>query len=249
MGRVLIAGEPGAEIVAAARADRRRDRHREAGQGRVLRHRARDVLEELGTKHLVFAGVTTEVCVQTTMREANDRGFDCLLAEDATESYFPEFKAATLDMIRAQGAIVGWTAPTDRVLEAIVVSGADARAASERRMALARLRAVSAWRRDVPTGRWRRECWRVSPSCAMRQAPRFPGICIRGWRPCLVLEGSQSDEGGRYQAGAIVFNAAGTEHSVWSEDGCVVLIQWERPVLILKEDEFEREAKRPDARA
>ena len=57
----------------------------------------------------MFAGVTTEVCVQTAMREANDRGFDCLLAEGATESYFPEFKKATLDMIRAQGAIVGWT--------------------------------------------------------------------------------------------------------------------------------------------
>ena len=60
---------------------------------------------------LSFAGVTTEVCVQTTMREANDRGYECLLIEDATESYFPEFKAATLEMITAQGAIVGWTAP------------------------------------------------------------------------------------------------------------------------------------------
>jgi nicotinamidase-related amidase len=55
--------------------------------------------------------VTTEVCVQTTMREANDRGYECLLIEDATESYFPEFKQSTLEMIRAQGAIVGWTAP------------------------------------------------------------------------------------------------------------------------------------------
>ena len=51
--------------------------------------------------------------MQTTMREANDRGFDCLLIEDATESYFPEFKAATLAMIRAQGGIVGWTAPLE----------------------------------------------------------------------------------------------------------------------------------------
>ncbi|MEM7045602.1 MAG: isochorismatase family protein, partial [Pseudomonadota bacterium] len=64
-------------------------------------------------------GVTTEVCVQTTMREANDRGFDGLLLEDATESYFPAFKQATLDMIRAQGAIVGWTATTDHFLEAL----------------------------------------------------------------------------------------------------------------------------------
>jgi nicotinamidase-related amidase len=45
------------------------------------------------------------------MREANDRGYECLLVEDATESYFPEFKRATLEMIRAQGGIVAWTAP------------------------------------------------------------------------------------------------------------------------------------------
>jgi nicotinamidase-related amidase len=55
--------------------------------------------------------VTTEVCVQTSMREANDRGYECLLVEDATESYFPAFKAATLDMVRAQGGIVGWVTP------------------------------------------------------------------------------------------------------------------------------------------
>ena len=78
-----------------------------------------DILKEKGITQLVFAGVTTEVCVQTTMREANDRGYECLLVEEATESYFPEFKAAAIAMIRAQGAIVGWTAKLDDVLEAI----------------------------------------------------------------------------------------------------------------------------------
>jgi nicotinamidase-related amidase len=77
------------------------------------------VLAAQGITTLIFAGVTTEVCVQTTMREANDRGFDCLLIEDATESYFPEFKAATLAMIRAQGAIVGWTAGLSDLKEAL----------------------------------------------------------------------------------------------------------------------------------
>lgn len=62
--------------------------------------------------------VLTEGCVQTTMREANDRGFECLLAEDAAENYFPEFKADALSMIRAQGAIVGWTATVDQIGEA-----------------------------------------------------------------------------------------------------------------------------------
>ncbi|KPY52644.1 Isochorismatase family protein [Pseudomonas syringae pv. rhaphiolepidis] len=64
-------------------------------------------LTDAGITHLIFAGVTTEVCVQTSMREASDRGYRCLLIEDATESYFPTFKQATLDMITAQNAIVG----------------------------------------------------------------------------------------------------------------------------------------------
>jgi nicotinamidase-related amidase len=53
------------------------------------------------------------------MREANDRGYDCLLVEDGTESYVPAFKQATLDMVRAQGAIVGWTANTADILRAL----------------------------------------------------------------------------------------------------------------------------------
>ena len=70
-----------------------------------------ETLTARGIAQLVFAGVTTEVCVQTSMREANDRGFECLLIEDATESYFPEFKAAAIEMITAQGGIVGWATP------------------------------------------------------------------------------------------------------------------------------------------
>src|SRR5262249_15731632 len=77
------------------------------------------ILAERHVTHLVFAGVTTEVCVQTTMREANDRGFECLLAEDATESYFPEFKKAAVDMTREQGGIGGWTATVGQIAEAL----------------------------------------------------------------------------------------------------------------------------------
>lgn len=62
-----------------------------------------------------------------------------------------------------------------------------------------------------------------------------------GLETVLVLEGSQSDERGRYRSGSIVFNAAGTEHSVRSDDGCVVLIQWERPVKILANEETRAE--------
>ena len=76
-----------------------------------------------GTAVVVFCGVTTEVCVQTSMREGNDRGYVCLVVEDGTESYFPEFKAQALAMIAAQGAIVGWHAPSASLLRAIEVAG------------------------------------------------------------------------------------------------------------------------------
>lgn len=119
MGRVLIAGEPGAGIVpdlAPLQGELVIDK---PGKGAFYATDLGAHLARLGTRTLIFAGVTTEVCVQTTMREANDRGFECLLAEDATESYFPEFKAATLAMIRAQGAIVGWTATTSQIEAAL----------------------------------------------------------------------------------------------------------------------------------
>jgi biuret amidohydrolase len=116
MGRILIAGEPGTAIIPELAPIPGEVIIEKPGKGAFYATRLGKILEEEGITHLVFAGVTTEVCVQTTMREANDRGFTCLLAEDATESYFPEFKAATLAMIRAQGAIVGWTATTDQVL-------------------------------------------------------------------------------------------------------------------------------------
>ena len=119
MGRILIAGEPGADIIPALAPTPNEVVIDKPGKGAFYATPLGDHLAELGTRTLIFAGVTTEVCVQTTMREANDRGFDTLLIEDATESYFPAFKAATLDMIRAQGGIVGWTAPCNALKEAL----------------------------------------------------------------------------------------------------------------------------------
>lgn len=118
MGRVLIAGEPGAEIVPQLAPASGEIVIEKPGKGAFHATDLSAHLARLGTRSLIFAGVTTEVCVQTTMREANDRGFACLLAEDATESYFPAFKAATLDMVRAQGAIVGWTATVSEIAQA-----------------------------------------------------------------------------------------------------------------------------------
>ena len=110
MGRILVRGEAGVQIVAALAPLAGEIVIDKPGKGGFYATDLGDILRLKGITHLLFAGVTTEVCVQTTMREANDRGYDCLLIEDATESYFPEFKKAAIEMIRAQGAIVGWTA-------------------------------------------------------------------------------------------------------------------------------------------
>jgi biuret amidohydrolase len=111
MGRILIDGEPGSDILAELAPLPTETVIVKPGKGAFYATALGDILRLQGITHLLFAGVTTEVCVQTTMREANDRGYECLLIEDATESYFPQFKHATLEMIRAQGGIIGWTAP------------------------------------------------------------------------------------------------------------------------------------------
>ena len=116
MGRVLITGEPGTAILDELAPLPGELVIEKPGKGAFYATALGQELQNRQVTHLVFAGVTTEVCVQTTMREANDRGYDCLLAEDATESYFPQFKTAAIDMIRAQGAIVGWTATTDQII-------------------------------------------------------------------------------------------------------------------------------------
>jgi len=111
MGRILVDGEPGNDIVPALAPLAGEAVIVKPGKGAFWATPLDEMLRRRGITHLILAGVTTEVCVQTTMREANDRGYECLLIEDATESYFPEFKRATLEMVRAQGALVGWTAP------------------------------------------------------------------------------------------------------------------------------------------
>jgi nicotinamidase-related amidase len=120
MGRLLVAGEAGVEIIPALAPASGEWVIDKPGKGMFwgtcqpegLHAR----LQAAGITHLVFTGVTTEVCVQTSMREANDRGYECLIVEDATESYFPAFKQATLEMIGAQGAIVGWRTTSAQLL-------------------------------------------------------------------------------------------------------------------------------------
>ena len=119
MGRILVAGETGHAIVPELAPQTGEVVIDKPGKGAFYATNLDEWLHELSVSHLIVTGVTTEVCVQTTMREANDRGYECLLVEDATESYFPEFKKATLAMIQAQGGIVGWVATADQVLEGL----------------------------------------------------------------------------------------------------------------------------------
>jgi biuret amidohydrolase len=121
MGRILIEGEPGNDFVASLKPRPGELVISKPGKGAFYATSLQTELQKYGISHLFFTGVTTEVCVQTTMREANDRGYECLLVEDGTESYFPEFKKATLDMVRAQDGIVGWTATSEQVLASIAL--------------------------------------------------------------------------------------------------------------------------------
>ncbi|MBD2313627.1 cysteine hydrolase [Desertifilum sp. FACHB-1129] len=119
MGRILIDGEPGNQIIPELTPLPGEIVLTKPGKGAFCRTDLELQLHRKGITHLLFTGVTTEVCVQTTMREANDRGFECLLIEDATDSYFPEFKTATIEMLRAQGGIIGWTTTADEVISVL----------------------------------------------------------------------------------------------------------------------------------
>ncbi|MDR7096049.1 cysteine hydrolase family protein [Hydrogenophaga laconesensis] len=116
MGRILVAGEPGNQIIPALSPVAGETVIDKPGKGMFYGTTLHAQFQQAGITHLIFMGVTTEVCVQTSMREANDRGYDCLLLEDCTESYFPHFKAAAVEMLRAQGAIVGWTATSAQLI-------------------------------------------------------------------------------------------------------------------------------------
>ncbi len=119
MGRILVAGEPGNQIIPELAPIPGEIVLDKPGKGAFYATPLQNLLQQAGITHLVFMGVTTEVCVQTSMREANDRGYDCLLLEDCTESYFPEFKKQAVEMMRAQGAIVGWTSTSGQLIAAL----------------------------------------------------------------------------------------------------------------------------------
>ncbi len=124
LGRVLVAGEAGADFVAELQPLPGELVLRKPGKGAFHATGLDAMLHAQGITHLLIAGVTTEVCVQSTMREANDRGYECLLVEDCCASYFPRFHDAVVEMVVAQGGIIGWAAPLAALQKAFEPAGA-----------------------------------------------------------------------------------------------------------------------------
>ena len=130
MGRILIRGEAGHDIIAELYPVPGEPVVDKPGKGAFHATDLEKILANRGITQLLVCGVTTEVCVSTTVREANDRGFDCLVVEDCCASYFPEFHSSALAMIVAQGGIFGWVAPGATVVEALNNKPPSARSAS-----------------------------------------------------------------------------------------------------------------------
>ncbi|HTY76589.1 MAG TPA: cysteine hydrolase [Candidatus Bathyarchaeia archaeon] len=119
MGRILVRGEEGHDIVKELYPVEGEPVVDKPGKGAFFATDLDGILKNRGIRQLVVCGVTTEVCVNTTVREANDRGYDCLVLEDCVASYFPEFQKAALAMVKAQGGIFGWVSDSRHFLEAL----------------------------------------------------------------------------------------------------------------------------------
>jgi nicotinamidase-related amidase len=112
MGRILIRGEAGHDIIPELYPLPTEPVIDKPGKGAFFATDLHAILQNRGITQLVVTGVTTEVCVNTTVREANDRGYECV------GSYFPEFQEMGLKMIKAQGGIFGWVTHSSHILNA-----------------------------------------------------------------------------------------------------------------------------------
>jgi biuret amidohydrolase len=128
MGRILIRGEAGHDIIPALYPLDSEIVIDKPGKGAFYATELGDVLQKYGIENLLVCGVTTEVCVNTTVREANDRGYRCVVLADGCASYFPEFHEMGLNMIKAQGGIFGWVSDTEAVLKAMTAETSSKRA-------------------------------------------------------------------------------------------------------------------------
>ena len=119
MGRILVRGEAGHDIIPELAPIPGEPVIDKPGKGAFWATDLHAILQNLGVRQLIVTGVTTEVCVHTTVREANDRGYDCLVPSDCVGSYFPAFHAAGLEMIKAQNGIFGWVTSSEKILAAL----------------------------------------------------------------------------------------------------------------------------------
>jgi len=119
MGRILIQGEPGHDIIPALYPIEGEVIIDKPGKGAFYATPLGDILKDRKIENLLVCGVTTEVCVNTTVREANDRGYRCIVLADCCASYFPEFHEMGLRMIKAQGGIFGWVSDSHSVIGAM----------------------------------------------------------------------------------------------------------------------------------
>ena len=115
-GRILVRGEYGHDIVDELAPIDGEVVIDKPGKGAFYATELQDILAAADISQLLITGVTTEVCVHTTTREANDRGYECLVVSDCVGSYFPDFQRIGLEMIKAQGGIFGWVADTTAVI-------------------------------------------------------------------------------------------------------------------------------------
>lgn len=115
-GRILIRGEKGHDIIPELYPLESEPVIDKPGKGAFYQTDLHLILQNHNIKTLIICGVTTEVCVNTTVREANDRGYECIIPEDCVGSYFPEFQEYALKMIKAQGAIFGWVSNSENII-------------------------------------------------------------------------------------------------------------------------------------
>ena len=124
MGRILVRGEAGHDIIPELYPIAGEPVIDKPGKGAFYATELGPILHYHAISELIVCGVTTEVCVHTTVREANDRGYKCIVPGDCCASYFPEFHAVALRMISAQGGIFGWVSDSTRILNALRAAGA-----------------------------------------------------------------------------------------------------------------------------
>jgi len=119
MGRILVQGEPGHALIDQLKPATDELVIDKPGKGAFYNTDLQQILQARGITTLIFTGVTTEVCVSSTVREATDRGYECIVVADACASYLPDLHDAALRMITAQGGIFGQVISTDSLISSL----------------------------------------------------------------------------------------------------------------------------------